>query len=203
MISYKEADNWELASYLCVSVTFKRQISGTEKKLFILHYFSKLCTAVARWRILKAFCFILLQSQKMSHFPANSVTYDWLFFTWRIFQLANAHSAQRSLACVALRKMSPNFKWIRGFAQVVISLRAGRKTTKIHYNVFESSHNSQQKQPPEELGSSVFDLNVQPLNGFCDEKRRGQGRNRGQLLFYWSKANEKGKTMNDSSFYSL
>lgn len=66
----------------------------------------------------------------MSHFPANSVTYDWMFFAWRTFQPANAHSAQRSLACVALGKMSPHFKWIRGFAQVAISLRASRKNNK-------------------------------------------------------------------------
>lgn len=36
------------------------------------------------------------------------------------------------------------------------------KITKIHYHVFESSHNSQNKN--------------NHFNGFCDEKRGGQGR---------------------------
>ena len=114
----------------------------------------------------------------MSHFPGNGVTYDWLFSAWRIFHPANAHSAQRSLACVALGKMSQNFKWIRGFfTQAMISLRAGRKITEIHYNVFESSHNSQNKNNLRRNCTALFLIwTSDSLMFFCDEEGRGQGR---------------------------
>lgn len=47
----------------------------------------------------------------------------------------------------------------------------------------------------QELHGFSLDLNIQLCKDFCYERRGGQGMDRGQLLCYWSKANEKGKLM--------
>lgn len=48
---------------------------------------------------------------------------------------------------------------------------------KIHYSIVESSHNSQnQNNLRRILCRAAFYFKLRPFNSFCDEERRGQGR---------------------------
>lgn len=139
----------------CVLVTFKDKFLKLKKPFKVQRH-----AAVAIWRrFFKGFLFNFITIKKKKESFSSQRCLLWLVVFRFLNGLMLNNYAQRSLACVAFGKMSLNMRWIGGFTQVVISLReAGRKITKIHYNVlWKFSYLTEQKQPPEEL---FFFINI-------------------------------------------
>lgn len=119
----QDKGNIKQGAAACARVTFKKHFSESEKKLF---QSSEHILLSPKLRLSKAVCSISsqLHKKKMKFyqpFTRNRVIYDWLLFAWWVF-----HPAQRSLAYVALGKMSPDVKWLRRFFVFLVVFSQGQ-----------------------------------------------------------------------------